>query len=501
MDAISEIIRPFTKDEIKEFKSFINRQKKKKNRKDLDLFNILLMYPEIKPDAAMKLLYKNENTEAYYALRKKLIRHITDFIQLKQLEVNADNSGTNGLISLAKYLFKNNTIHLAWKYLEKAEQSAMKNEEHDHLNQIYTIQIEHFENNLAPVLTDIIRKSEKNKKHVEQNEKANIAFSIIKEKLRQVKLSGKPVDFEKLIRDILKRYQLTNVFYSRPKLFFQAMSIFRSRIVAEKDYNSFEEFIIGHFQKFSKKTGFGPGDNYYKASLLYMIAHTLYRNKKFSGSLMYLHELEDTFKNMTKTDYAYFYPRYLLLHASDNFFTGRITHSVKSLQENISVLSAKLNQSDLLNMQVNLAFFFLYDSNPSAANKALLEIFHSNKWLEKIMGIEWVVKKEMLWVLVQFDLGNDDIAMNRIKSIERSYDNISTLESFNRIKTFIDLVKAIIEHPDYATSEALYNRVELSFTWVPFEREDLHAFLYYAWLKAKMAEKQPYEVLIGLFKT
>jgi DNA-binding MurR/RpiR family transcriptional regulator len=61
MDTLKEIIHSLSYDDIREFKLFINRQKKKKNRTDLNLFEILLHEKNEKPKGIVNKLYSNIN--------------------------------------------------------------------------------------------------------------------------------------------------------------------------------------------------------------------------------------------------------------------------------------------------------------------------------------------------------------------------------------------------------------------------------------------------------
>jgi hypothetical protein len=45
-----------------------------------------------------------------------------------------------------------------------------------------------------------------------------------------------------------------------------------------------------------------------------------------------------------------------------------------------------------------------------------------------------------------------------------------------------------------------YERVEVSFDWVPMQQEDLQAVMYYAWFKSQMTGDDLYEILKALIK-
>jgi len=499
MDAISEIIQTFSSDTVKEFKVFINRKRQKKQRKDLELFELLLQNPQFKSKDLIKKLYTSENTEAYHAVRKKLLRHLMDFLVLKRIEEDtSDFSNVMSMISLARYLFEHQCEALAWKFLNNAKTIAIETEQYDQLNIIYNLQIDNAESEFAPELDLLLDSHKQNKLLVDENERANIAYSIIKHKLKEVRLSGKTIDFNLLINNVLLEQQLSNVFFTRPRIFFQIMNIFRSAIVATKEYYSFEPFLIENFNKFDTETGFERKHIEYKSNVLYMIAHTLYRNKKFKSSLHYLDVLIETVSVMNRTFILKHYPRYIMLLTANMFFTANIEEAIEKMEASLVDPELKLQSNDHYNIILNLCFYYIYNAKPALANKCFMQLFHNNKWYEKQMGKEWVLKKNLLDVIIQYDLGNEEIALNRIRAIERSDELIQSEGRYERVGVFLNLVKQIVNDPYKAVTHEFTDRVEEAFDWVPMEQEDLQAVMYYAWFKSKITKRPSYEVLLKL---
>lgn len=499
MDSIAEIITTFSNDDIKSFRLFINRQKKLKTRKDIELFNLLLAKPEVKANEAIAVLYESKNEEAYHAVRKSLLRHIMDFLVLKQFdEDTSSHSAVMGIIGLSQYLFDHKKFKLAWKYLVKAENIAQNNNYYNQLNTIYLLQIEKSQTEEAPVLQDILEKFKKNKILADQTERAEIALNIIKQELSIMRLSGKEIAFDSIVNNVIEEYHLQDVLFSNPRLFYQVMSIFRSAVVAGKDYFNFEPYVIRNYQLFIQRNSFQPKDEIYRAGLLYMIAHTLYRNKKFTESIEYIQQLSDCVEKNGRVVALQYLNRQIILTAANTFFLGSPERAISILQDSLITHKNLHSQADILNIKLNSCFYYLYSQQPSKANQELLSIEYSNKRCEKLMGKEWILKKDLVEVIIQYELQNDDIALNRIKSIEHNYHDFMKQPRYERVRTYLELLKEIIEAPQKATTETFYNKVESSFQWLPVEQEDLQAVMFYAWLKSRMFNKTAYEVLLDL---
>ncbi|MFT5619573.1 MAG: hypothetical protein ACI85I_002819, partial [Arenicella sp.] len=141
MDNLKTIIETLSAEDKREFTVFIRRQKKSKNRKDFELFKILQEKKDYKAKEVVAKLYPEKpNTVAYHALRKRLIRHLLDFIVLKRMDEDTSSaSSVMGMISMSQYLLGKGRHKLAWQFLKKGEKQAQESEQFHLLNTIYNL--------------------------------------------------------------------------------------------------------------------------------------------------------------------------------------------------------------------------------------------------------------------------------------------------------------------------------------------------------------------------
>lgn len=498
MDKLKEIIDTFSEEDKKEFRIFINRQKNKRDRKDLELFNLLGKEKDPKAASIIPRLYPDGNKEAYHALRKRLLRHLMDYVVLKRMsEDTSAASSIMGYISLATHLFDKHTERLAWTYLRKAEKLAQDNEQYGLLNTIYSLAIEQPPSEHASDLQEMIDQWNQNKERANEDERANIANSLIQLKLAEMRVQGSDFNFDAIIQQVLEEYRLTEAITKRPALLYRILSIARSAMLAKKDFYSFEPYVIEQYKLMNETSGFTRHSHVYKLSLLYMIAHVLYRNKKFARSLEYLDELHPNLLAYNKVHYMRFYPRYLLLSAANYSYIGQNSKAIEILEE-ARKRRLKLETQDQLNLLLNLSVYYFQQDDFKKANRVLLEIHHTDKWCEKKMGREWVLRRNLIELIIQFELENIDLVENRIRSVERNFKTLFENPVYTRVRSFVHLIREIITHPDQVTTEAFAERVNASFEFIPGEREDLLAMGFYAWLKSKMVKKPYYEVLVEI---
>ena len=135
MDDLSTIIHSLDAAEQLEFQNFIQRDRYKKERKDLKLFELLQGEERSATELQKELELPNAN--AYHALRRRLYQHLSDFILIRSTQEDMSSmSRVNGMLSMARHLFNTGSDKLAWKILERSEKMAAQNELYELLNSI-----------------------------------------------------------------------------------------------------------------------------------------------------------------------------------------------------------------------------------------------------------------------------------------------------------------------------------------------------------------------------
>ncbi|MGB0882897.1 MAG: hypothetical protein ACPGSO_08075 [Vicingaceae bacterium] len=500
MDKLQELINTLSEDDKREFRIFINRQKSKKQRKDLDLFELICK--QTSTNDIQNKLYKTPNKVAYHTLRKRLLKHLTDFIVLKQIDHDTTaTSSIAGLISLATYLFKHQSDDFGWRTLKKAEKIALENEHYELLNNIYHLQIDASESEFAPDINDIYKKWKDNKVLVDENEKTNIAYNFIKKELNEVKMTGQDKDLEELINKLLKKYGLDNLVFQRPQILYKVLDLTRRVMLSKKDFYSLEPYIIKTYEQLTENHGFSKRDHYYKINILYMIAHILYRNRKFDASNKYLIQMKTAMEEYNSSYFQQFYPKYVMLQAANFSYLNQNAKSIEILQSIPEKELKKMSTANQLHVKMNLIVFYGFEQLYKEANKSLQTFNHSDNWLEKKMGVEWVLKKNLVEIMLQYELGNIDIVMNRIRAFEMSYSKLFTHPLYSRVSLFIKTIKTIMDTPDIMQNKVFIEEVKDTLVRQDSEQEDLQAMGFYAWLKAKMTKKDYYPVLLDIVNT
>jgi hypothetical protein len=514
MDDLRTTLLTLNADERRDFGVFIQRQRRKAGgRQDSRLYELLVQPKELTGVQLIAKLYPDEaNPVAYYALRKRLLRHLTDYLLLRQRQLDTTAAASvRGQLTLAQYLFEAGIPRLAWSTLRKAEKLARDNEQYEPLNAVYNLQIQYANSPHAEPLAEIIARRHVNKKAADEEERANIADSLLRQRLGEARKKGRAgAPLDTLMQDILVEYDLQEAFARSPSLLCRLMSIARSAMLVRREFASFAVFVERCYRLMERRHGFAPAQRSYQLRLLYMLAHALYRSRRFAESVAYLEQGRSLVQDTAGRKFTEFSPRFTFLLAANLAFMRRNTESIALLEQALKATPA-LPVMDELTGRLQLVFHYFAEGNFSKANHTLLRLGRTDHWLEENIGLEWLLKKNMGEMLIQLEMGHEDIALGRLKAIERSlferFPAVPASESatgeavpaggpYQFVLSYLDLVHGLINDPALARRPSFAARVDQFPAFLPSEREDLQAMSFFAWLRARMFGRPYYDVLL-----
>lgn len=516
MDDLRTTLLTLGPDDRRDFGRFIQRQRRKiVGRQDSRLYELLVQAKELKPEQLIAKLYPDEpNPMAYYALRKRLMRHLTDYLLLRQRQLDTTAAATvRGQLTLAQYLFEAGIPRLAWNTLRKAEKLARENEQYEPLNAVYNLQIQHAESPHAVPLDEIIVRYRLNKKAAGEEERANIADSLLRQRLREARVRGRAaVPVDNILQTILTEYDLQEAFARSPSLLSRLMSIARNAMLVRRDFTSFAPFIERCYNLMERRHGFAPAQRGHQLKLLYMLAHALYRSRRFAESVAYLEKGRAVAAAGSARQSGELGPRFTFLLAANYAFLSRNAESI-SLLETALRSPKPLTVEDDLTVRFQLTFHYFAEGKVAKANQTLLSLARTDHWLEQNLGLEWLLNRNIGEIIIQVELGNPELALNRLRGIERVLreqfpavpaDTAAGTEAipvggpYHPVLVYLSLVRELIESPDAPGNRDFVNRVSHVPAFLTQEREDLQVLSFYAWLSARTQGRPYYEVLLEL---
>ena len=492
---LTAIVSTFTLEEQHRFISYLEKKNKRNDIKNIQLFK-LLAKNELSSNELCFKLYKSHRKNAYHALRKRLYQSLIDFIANTNLQ--AENSVDMILI---KYLLASRTFLLynkpkiAYKILDKAEILAEEHHQFPILNEIYHTKIQYAYINPSIDIDELIKKFKQNQEKHYLEDQLNIVYAKIRQTLNNINYKGEVIDFESILNNTLSEYQISISDSMSFKSLYQLMTIVSISAFVTNDYLKIEPFIINTYN--TLKTHKEKGKQvYYHIQVLYLIANTLFRNKKFEDSQHYLKLMHEVMQVNKRKYYNSFKLKYHLLLALNYNYSNQQEKAITLLEA--FILPKHPDRESLLDIYLILVMFYIQKSDFKKAKTLFSKFYHTDKYYTEKAGKEWVLKKGLIEIILHIELGNINLVESRLLSFKRNHFGYLRKIDQQRAITYLGFVESYYKNPEQVTSPQFKEKVEQSFEWIGPDREDIFVMSFYAWLKSKMEKQSLYETTLDL---
>lgn len=481
MDFVAKGILLLGESDQKKFRQFLSRSKSAKRA--LELFDLIVKNPDEAGQFYASKLYSPINLNAYHSLRKLLLELLEEFVGI--VELSGEKANTQLVLSMARFYLNHNASEFARKYLLKAASLADKKGDYDTLQQVYQLIIKE-SHSLEVDPSSYFTHWQETQAKLAVQQKLIAAHSILRRRIAQAKNEGLVIQPDEIIEDVFQLIDLKNQDTFRPEFILEIVQMIREAIKSSKNYARFEAFVKRMYQRLDANNAFENKHNM-RAPFIYMIAHTLYRNRKWEEAKLWLEKLET---------YSEYTSKHIQLSAAVESYLGNNEMSIAKVDGALKLQDARLSVEDRLNMQLNLVVYYFQSNEFKKANQTMLAIPSSEQWIEKKMGKEWRFKKNMIEVILQYELGNIDIASQRISSLEKYFSTFLQHPSYQRALVFIRFIKTMLSHPEKVTTKGFAEEIEKANMAWPDRKEDTQAITFFCWLKSKMIRKPYYELLL-----
>ncbi len=498
MDDIKDIIVLMSERDKNNFIRFLNVEKEKESRDDLEIFNDLL---KAEDKQKKKFQLKNEK-DAYHQNRKRLMEKLTDYYVLKSRKDDITGaSKVSGLLIMSKFLFEGKMNRLGWKIVKKAEKLAWETEQYNVLNSIYLLMIENSESFHATDIKSLLRKRNEAIKLLELEENIIIATHIIKQKLHEVKTTGKSLNFSVFLESVLRKSKISNTVFENPKHIYNIIHVVRSSHLAVRNLKQFEDFVLEQYGIIEKKFGFKKQHHHLKIELLYMIAHVLYRNRKYAESIEYLRLMYAAMNEFGKSNYRAYYPKYISLLGSVKCFTGKNLEAIESHEKILFKERIPINIKDELNMLLNLAVFYAFNKQHNKTLAIFRSQKHRDEWVEERMGREFVLRKNMVYALNYYDLRMEEEAIEKLEQTQKQNLDLLALPQYEKVAVYIEMLKVYIKDPTHLSAKQFMANMDSSSQKFSLSDEENKTIAFFGWLMAKVKQTDYYKLVLGMVKS
>jgi len=495
--SLNTIISSFSIDDYTKIISFLNKKNRRTDVKNIQLFK-LLYANELSSAEICNQLYPNKKKDAYHALRKRLYNSLIDYLATLNLEEeNSDKIQIIKYILVARSFLQQQKFHLAFKLLQKAIIIAKEYQLYPYLNEIYHLKIQFSYANDTENLDKLILDFKENQRLYFIEEQLNIVYAKIRQVLQQVIFKGEVIDFKKVFTDILKEQNINIDETLSFKSLYQLLTIANISAFMTKDYLQVESFMLETYELLKKNTN-KEKERFYHIQVLYMISNTLFRTKQFQKSISFLNIMETEILKNKRKYYKVFKLKYELVYSFNLNYSNQQEEAIKRLEP---IIKMKNNDPETtLDIYLVLIVFYFQKEEINKAYSLVSKLYHTDAWYTEKAGKEWVIKKNLIELLLLVELDSYDLFENRLTRFRRNFSSYLKETKLEKVLIFLKHVEFYYHNPKEFTSEEYTQKIKDSFEWVDTKSEDIFVMSFYAWLRSKLIKKPVYEVTLDLIE-
>ena len=482
MSSILAIISTLTEEERQEFLLITKRKNRRTDAKNTELFHLIADGKTTDLDIE---IYGKPSKNAYHALCKRLQDSLIDFVASKSFSMEtSEELDVLKLLLASRIFFEQKQGKIAFKTLAKAEKMAEQSDMYSILNEIYHTKIQYVHLSKTIALEDVITNADANLKRFHQEFQLNQAYAVIKSELRNEGAASKMA-----ILRAFSKFDLQIDDTLTYKSLYQLMEITTVTAKLQRDFKSVSTFMTDIYDVVHKKAGQSDKHRYYHIKMLNLMAISEFRNKQFEKSTKYAETMEAQMLKENKKYTSRFSEQLTIIKALNNYYTGKA---------NIAFSQLNSYKGASLDISLLLVVCLFCQSRFSEAQHMLRKFQHSDDWYTKKMDWVWVLKKNMIEILVLIELDKLDLVLLKLQRFRRHFSKKLKDIDENRVLTFIGFVEQYYENPKAVTSTEFHKSVEKSFDWLGRDEEDIFVLSFYSWLKAKMLNADLYTVTLEL---
>jgi len=490
MSKIKDILPILSKENRRKFILHLDKLNKIKNPKNIKLFKLLTENKENE----LKL---EIGSNAYNVLNKRLTDSFLDFTANIILEDEASKE-----IKIMKYLFlaRKLLIHskhkIAFKLIHSIEKEAIKLDDSVLLNEIYHTLIQYSHLEFAPEQDQIFKKFKLNQLSLLKTEQLNMAYAVIRKAYNLNESGLNSIDLNTLVQSTFKKYEIEIHESLNYKSLYQLAEILDLNSSNHKNYHKIDLFFVEKLEMLTAVKNITTKHHIYHIDLLYSIANIYFRQRKFEQSLLFLGKMHN---ELTRFDKQYYESRLIkhnTLLALVYNYSGNHLKAFTILNQLNSIFD--YNQKDLPLPILVLVMIHFQQKQFTEANKLLIKLNQTDNWYIKHVGLEWLLNKKYIEILLHIEMGNIDFVDSRIQSLTKKYsDYLKSMKDF-QVLPFLKLVKQYYNTPHIINTTDFKATVEHSLQWKTNHEEDVFLISFYAWLKSKMENKPLYETTLDI---
>jgi hypothetical protein len=485
MNILPKVIGNMTKEEIRNFKLFLNRTEKATVRKDEQLFDFIRkQFPEYDESKILKRLYESDDKNALYRLKNRLFEDIGKSLTLHYYDATEYNIILNFLF-LSRLFQNKGQTQTAFYYLTKAFRKANENEQLEWLDIIYGefIRLSHETIEINPEEYILKRKENRSKLSKMQEIDDILAALIYRIKVSQ-NFAKENTEILQLLQRTINDFAKSKEVKNSPVLRFKIYQSVSRILLQQQDYKSLEKYLLKTFEEFSKEKLFNKNNHDTKLQMLTYLINSLFKNKKIDLSLEYVDLLKSAMLEFGKV----LYDKYLFYYYNSLV----INYSVKNTDKAIEILNEAKENSSIKKLPIynvfvylNLAVLNFDKKNFKEALKSLVKPMMQDAF--KHLDEAWHLKLAVFELMIRFELLDFDYLEHKSERIKKEYSALLKKEEYSRQKQMVTAIDKMVKSDGIKKDKQLLKEINMLLEGeLSNSSSDSDIINYSDWLKMKI---------------
>lgn len=488
---VKELINTLSDSEKKSFELWLKARNKRGTDSNIKLFRQFTVGNQ--KSARDKL-----GSNAYNVAKKRLSDRLLDFLSNRVLESEVgEEVGVIRLLVLSRRLYAHGNYKIARQVLAKAEKRASELMHYSLLNEIYQTAIHYSYLPESEDQKELFSKAQKNFESFHREMQLNMAHARIRRVFENQEFGrkGNSEDLKMVINAIYEEFNISSEDINNFQTLYQLAQITDVTAFHQKNYYLADLYFIDRIDTLAGTSVDVERTLIYHIDVLYLVANICFRQRKFDQSLEYL---ERMYTQMSRCNGEFMRERliqYTTLKALNINFKGNPALAQEVLS---GVLESDYYREALLNPLLARVMIYFQQGETDEARKILSSFQHTDSWYRQRVGLDWILNKRYMEILLHIELGNIDYVDSRISSLIRKYGTLFEEEQMNSIRPFLKIIRKYNQDPESVTSIEFKQLVEETIPWRRNGEEDIFLMCFYAWLKARMEKRPLYQVTLEL---
>ncbi|MFN0204101.1 MAG: hypothetical protein ACKVTZ_21460 [Bacteroidia bacterium] len=440
MDILEQLIFSLKKEEARHFKLFAARTNDDKNRKDFLLFDAIRKNGGNFDETNFVLEhYPNAEKNAYYRLKNRLLEELSKSVWLFHFEKH-DFTHELYFLSSAKLHASAKQSNLCLYYLKKAEKMALKSENFEVLDLIYSLYIQ-----LASELPTLnpepylqLRVENRRRKDI-----LDELDDLLANMMYQIRTSLNLLQNEVFLRqlsDKLKNFEANVIIAESIRLQFKLYDVNIRFLLQHRDYEQMEGYLKTVYARFTEADYFGEIYKEMELQMLTYLCNTLYFNRKYHESLAFAEVLH---QKMLKVEGA-LYEKYEIFYLNtlvNNYHVIDKDKALLLLTEIKQNLSKKKPPFNIIFIYLYLAGLYLDKKQYRKTLRNLQELYSLEEY--KSTDVSFKLCLELLHLITYFEMQEYDLCEKYVIRVQKEYHDLFLKPDFQRDKLFLELILKI----------------------------------------------------------